>query len=86
MAFFDLDDTRLLIEIPEAREFDHPGSVLYLDVEDIDDAVHTLRERGLKFDDEPHHIGDLGSTAVWMVLFHDPEGNVLALQCERPMA
>lgn len=85
MAFFQMQESRLLIEIPEAPEFDHPGSVLYFDVADIDEAVRNLTARGLVFDDLPHHIGDLGDVAVWMTFFHDPEGNLLALQCERPV-
>ncbi len=84
LAFFQMHETRLLLEIPEAPEFDHPGSVLYFAVADIDEAIHHLKDRGLAFDDDPHHIGDLGEVAVWMTFFHDTEGNVLALQCEQP--
>ncbi len=85
MAFFHVQETRLLIEIPEAPKFDHPGSVPYFAVADIDEAVRHLAARGAVFDDLPHHIGDLGKVAVWMTFFHDPEGNLLALQCERPV-
>ena len=84
LAFFQMHETRLLLERPEAPEFDHPGSVLYFEVADIDEAVRHLKDRGLAFDDASHHIGDLGEVAVWMTFFHDTEGNVLALQCERP--
>lgn len=83
LAFFQMGEARLLLEVPEAPEFDHPGSVLYFDVVDMDEAVNDLSARGLAFDDRPHHIGDLGDAAVWMTFFHDPEGNLLALQCER---
>lgn len=83
LAFFQMGETRLLLELPESPEFDHPGSVLYFDVGDMDEAVNALSARGLVFDDRPHHIGDLGDVAVWMTFFHDSEGNLLALQCER---
>ena len=86
LAFFQVHDTRLLIEIPEAPEFDHPGSVLYFDVADIEGAVRDLEGRGVVFSTAPHHIGDIGSTAVWMAFFHDSEENLLALQCERPVS
>lgn len=85
LALFQVQETRLLIEIPEVPEFDHPGSVIYFDVADIEEAVRELEHRGVVFDDVPHHIGDLGDAAVWMTFFHDPEGNMLALQCERPI-
>ena len=84
MAFFQLGSTRLLIEIPESAAFDHPGSVLYLDVADIEEVVHELARRGLTFDDAPHMVGELGGVVVWMAFFRDPADNVLALSCERP--
>ena len=84
MAFFQVGSTRLLIEIPESEAFDHPGSVLYFDVADIEGAVHELEARGAAFDDMPHLIGELGGVAVWMAFFRDPADNLLALSCERP--
>lgn len=86
LAFFQLGGLRLLIEVPESPEFDHPGSVLYFDVEDIDAATAHYKAKGVVFEDNPHHIGDLGDVAVWMTFFRDSEGNLLALQCERPLA
>lgn len=85
LAFFQVGDVRLLIETPESPEFDHPGSILYFDVEDIDQAVEVLERQGVTFRDRPHHIGDLGSVAVYMAFFADTEGNLLALQSERPL-
>lgn len=85
MAFFQVGATRLLIELPEDPEFDR-GSILYFDVEDIDATAATLKARGVLFEDEPHHIGDLGDIAVWMTFFRDSEGNLVGLQCERSIA
>lgn len=84
MAFFQCGATRLLVEIPEDPEFAH-ASILYFDVEDIDAAVAEFKGRGVVFEDEPHHIGDLGDVSVWMAFFRDSEGNFLGLQCERPI-
>jgi predicted enzyme related to lactoylglutathione lyase len=84
LAFFQLGTVRLLLEKPESPAFDHPGSILYFDVEDIDSAVTDLQSRGVTFESPPHHIGDLGSVAVYMAFFPDSEGNLLALQSERP--
>lgn len=86
MAFFQVAATRLLIEIPETPAFDHPGSILYFDVADLEEAVRELQAHGLVFDDAPHLIGELGGVAVWMAFFRDPAGNVLALSCEQPSA
>ena len=84
MAFFQTGVTRLLVEIPEDPEFAH-CSILYFDVADIDTAVRELKGRGVIFEDEPHHIGDLGDVSVWMAFFRDSEGNFLGLQSERPI-
>ncbi len=83
MAFFDCGGVRLLLEIPEKPAFDHPGSVLYFDVESVDRAVAEYTRLGVAFDAPPHHVGDLGEVSVWMAFFHDSEGNLLALQEER---
>jgi methylmalonyl-CoA/ethylmalonyl-CoA epimerase len=85
LSFLKLGDVRLMLDVPEAPEFDHPPSILYLDVADIDQAVAALKDRGVTFRSGPHHIGDLGGVALWMAFFEDSEGNVMALQCERPL-
>ena len=35
MAFFDAGGIRLMLSLPETPEFDHPGSILYYQVDDI---------------------------------------------------
>ena len=35
LAFFDCDGIRLMLGPPEKPEFDHPSSILYFKVEDI---------------------------------------------------
>ena len=85
LAFFQVGPTRLLIQKPESPAFDHPGSILYFDVDDIEEAVRELKARGVVFQDEPHHVGDLGDVQVFMAFFPDPEGNLLALQAEKPL-
>jgi methylmalonyl-CoA/ethylmalonyl-CoA epimerase len=39
--------------------------------------------RGLKFDDEPHFIAKMPDHDLWLATFRDPDGNTLALMCER---
>lgn len=86
MAFFDCAGTRLMLSLPEKPEFDHPGSILYFDVPDIQQAYRTLKERGVGFEDEPHFLAPLAKTDLWMTFFRDSEGNLLALQSEVPRA
>jgi methylmalonyl-CoA/ethylmalonyl-CoA epimerase len=82
LSFFDCGGVRLMLSPPEG-DFDHPGSVLYFKVADID-AVHaTLVSRGVKILKSPHVIAKLPDHELWMSFFHDSEDNTLALMEER---
>jgi methylmalonyl-CoA/ethylmalonyl-CoA epimerase len=82
MAFFDLAGVRLMLGKPEAPEHDHPGSVLYFDVPDIEAAHAELRRRGVTFDGEPHLIAKMPDHDLFMAFFEDSERNLLALMSE----
>jgi methylmalonyl-CoA/ethylmalonyl-CoA epimerase len=82
LAFFQCGEVRLMLSRPEQPAFDHPGSVIYYQVADIQRAYATLRERSVEFIDEPHLIAKMPDHDLWMVFFHDLDGNTLALMCE----
>src|SRR2546427_8041046 len=82
LAFFDCDGVRLLLDVPQDKAFDHPGSVLYFAVEDIREMHEALLSRGVKFRQDPHLIARLPDREVWMAFFDDTEGNTLALMSE----
>jgi methylmalonyl-CoA/ethylmalonyl-CoA epimerase len=86
LAFFDCAGVRLLLEVPEDRAFDHPGSILYFAVEDIGEMYRLLLSRGVVFRQEPHRIARLADREVWMAFFDDTEGNTLALISEPRIA
>ena len=81
LAFFDCAGVRLMLSRPEPG-FDHPGSVLYFAVDDIQRARTTLASRGVVFRTEPHKIATLADREVWLADFKDSEDNVLALMSE----
>ena len=83
MAFFDCGGVRLMLGVPEKPEFDHPSSILYFDVPDIQSAHRVLKDRGVKFETEPHFVAPLGAKDLWMAFFRDSEDNVMALQSEQ---
>jgi methylmalonyl-CoA/ethylmalonyl-CoA epimerase len=83
LAFFDCGGVRLMISTPEKPEFDHPGSVLYFKVDDIDAAHADLVAKGVEFTDKPHLIAKLPDHELWMAFFKDSEGNTLALMHEK---
>ncbi|HEY7235249.1 MAG TPA: VOC family protein [Gemmatimonadaceae bacterium] len=82
LAFFDCEGVRIMLSRPEQKEFDHPGSILYFRVPDIQVAYNTLRERKVEFQDEPHVIARMPDHDLWMTFFRDLDGNVLALMAE----
>ena len=86
MAFFDCAGIRLMLSLPESAEYDHPGSIIYYSVPDMQEAARELKARGVLFDSDPHIIGKLPHADIWMAFFKDPDRNVLALLSEIPRA
>ncbi|MGB8988254.1 MAG: VOC family protein [Candidatus Sulfotelmatobacter sp.] len=82
LAFFDCGGVRLMLDRAEKPEFDHPSSVLYFAVPDIQSAYGKLKESGAHFEDEPHLIAKMPTHDLWMTFFRDSEGNLLALMSE----
>jgi methylmalonyl-CoA/ethylmalonyl-CoA epimerase len=82
LAFFDCNGTRLMLGLPEKPEFDHPASVLYFKVEDIQRSFQTLSGRGVSFVDEPHIIAKMPDHDLWMTFFRDSEDNLFAIMSE----
>ncbi len=82
MAFFDCDGLRLMLSLPEKPEFDHPSSILYFKVDNIQQAAQTLTDRGVQFEEQPVLVANMGSYDLWMASFRDSENNLLALMSE----
>ena len=82
LAFFQCGEVRLLVENPEQTQEGIHSSILYYQVPEIQQAYATLQTRGVHFIDEPHMIAKMADHDLWMVFFHDSEGNTLALMCE----
>jgi methylmalonyl-CoA/ethylmalonyl-CoA epimerase len=82
LAFFDCGGVRLMLTRPEKPEFDHPGSILYFAVPDIQSAHASMKEKGVQFQDEPHLVARMPDHDLWMVFFRDSEGNLMGLMSE----
>jgi predicted enzyme related to lactoylglutathione lyase len=66
-----------MLSRPEAPEYDHPGSVLYFRVPDVDTAYRRLLDRGVSF--AAHAVHREPGRELRMAFFKDTEGNTLAL-------
>ena len=82
LAFFNCGGVRLMLDRAEKTEFDHPSSVLYFSVGDIQLAYVKLKENDVRFVDEPHLVAKMPTHDLWMTFFRDSEGNLLALMSE----
>ena len=81
MAFFQLNDLLLMLSLPEKEEFAHPSSVLYFNVENIQDVFDQLNHV-VTFIGLPHVVTKIGTTETWMVFFKDTEDNTHAFMSE----
>ncbi len=84
MAFFDCGGIRLLLGVPDRPDLDHPASVIYYKVDDIEKVYETLHERRVVFITKPHLVASLADYDLWLADFKDSEGNLLALMSEVP--
>jgi methylmalonyl-CoA/ethylmalonyl-CoA epimerase len=82
LSFFDCGGVRLMLDIPEQAEFRHPPSILYYKVGDIGSVHRELKDKGVRFEDEPHVVARLPSHDLWMTFARDSEGNMFALMSE----
>lgn len=81
LAFFDCNGVRML-DIPEDKQFDHPSSVIYFKVADIQDSFVKLEQNRVEIVHKPHKIAEMPDHDLWMGFFRDTEGNTLSLMSE----
>lgn len=84
LAFFDCDGIRLMLSLPAKPEFDHPSSIIYFNVDNIQQACETLSARGVEFEEQPAFVADMGTYNLWLAAFRDSENNLLALMSHVP--
>jgi predicted enzyme related to lactoylglutathione lyase len=84
MAFFDCDGIRMMLAIPSRPDLDHPSSIIYFKVRDIEEAHRVLEGRGVHFETKPILVAPMATHDLWLAEFWDSEKNVLALMGEKP--
>ena len=86
MAFFQCGEVNVMLAVPDAPEFDHPASIVYYTVADIEAAHRALAERGVTFVRAPALTHRAPDHELWMAFFTDSEGNTAALMARKPIA
>src|SRR5258708_25938311 len=79
LAFFDCGGVRLMLSGAEKPEFDHPSSILYFAVPDIQKAHSKLKEGGVHLADEPKLVAKMPAYDLWITHLPDFQGNMVAL-------
>jgi methylmalonyl-CoA/ethylmalonyl-CoA epimerase len=82
LAFFDCGGVRLMLAEPEKKEFDHPASIIYYKVSDIQQSARTLTDKGVALEHEPRIIAKMPDHDLWMFFVRDSEGNLIGLMSE----
>ncbi len=82
MAFFDCGGVRLMLGTAETPEFDHPASILYFRVPDIQAAYEMLVARDVRFEDKPHLVARMPDHELWLAFLRDMDNNLFALMSE----
>lgn len=83
MAFFDCGGVRLMLSQPSSPELDHPSSILYLVVDDINEAHAAMVAKGVSMERAPSLVAKMPDHELWLCPFRDPDGNILQLMCEK---
>ena len=84
MAFFDCGGIRLMLGIADRPDLNHPASIIYYKVEDIERIYEVFNSRGVEFIVKPHLVAPMPTYDLWLADFKDSEGNILALMSEVP--
>jgi predicted enzyme related to lactoylglutathione lyase len=84
MAFFDCGGIRIMLGRADRPEIDHPASIIYYKVDDIEKVYEIFNGRGVEFMVKPHLVAPMPTYDLWLADFKDSEGNILALMSEVP--
>jgi len=84
MAFFDCGGVRLMLGTASSPELDHPSSIFYFRVTDIQAGYQRLVQHGVEIVAPPRLIAPMPKHDLWMTAFKDSEGNIHQLMSEVP--
>ena len=84
MAFFDCGGVRIMLGVADKPELDHPASIVYYKVDDIEKVAEVFKARGVEFILDPRLVAPMPTYDLWLADFKDSEGNILALMSEVP--
>lgn len=85
LVFLRCGEVRLMLSRPEGGE-DHPASILYFDVEDLEGAHRRLASAGTEVVRAPGVVHRTDDSELRIGFYRDGEGNTFGLMHEGPPA
>jgi methylmalonyl-CoA/ethylmalonyl-CoA epimerase len=82
LTFFRCGGVRLMISTAEKPEFDHPASIIYYQVADLNAACDKLSAKGVAFEQKPTLVAPMPDHDLWMAFIRDSENNLVGLMAE----
>lgn len=86
MAFLQAGEVRLFLTTPQGAGAVGANSVLYFTTTDLAGTYAELVARGATGDTAPHHVATMPDHELWMAFVRDPDGNLVGLMEEKPLA
>lgn len=85
MSFFDAGGVRIMLGT-QGGDPGAKGTLVYFKVPDMAAAYAALQQRGVPFEQTPHVVGRTPTHEVSLAFCTDPDGNLLGLMSEKPLA
>jgi methylmalonyl-CoA/ethylmalonyl-CoA epimerase len=85
LSFFDIGGVRLMLS-SDGGEPGGTATLVYLKVADLAAAHAAMTARGVPFKEAPHVVGRTPVAEVSLAFVTDPDGNLIGLMSERPIA
>src|ERR1051325_9211746 len=79
MAFFDCGGIRIMLGIADRPDLDHPSSIIYYKVDDIERVYETFKARGVEFIVKPHLVAPMPPYDLCLADFQDAERTFAAM-------
>ncbi len=85
MSFFDAGGVRIMLAA-QGGEPGGKGTLVYFKVADMAATHAALLQREVHFEQPPHVVGRTPTHEVSLAFCNDPDGNLLGLMSESPLA
>ena len=82
LAFFNAGGVRLMLGKAEKPEFDHPASIMYYSVKDINASHAVLASRGAHVERGPELVAKMPDHDLFISFYQDSEQNFFGLMSE----